>query len=310
MEKIPGDVNSLLGEIAAGFPALLGDNLAGIYLYGSLTQGAFDPARSDIDCIVVTRKELSDAEFEAVGEWLERSAAGNPWTARLQMGFLLRTQVLVMNSKACLYQFGGLVRCGSDGNPIPWMNILKSGVTLYGPLPAEFVPAITGAVLHDALVRETGYLREEFENENSEWRDVPKYRTYAVLTLCRILYSHATGEIGSKPEAAAWARPGLPRELLEIVDRALTDGDRAEIAIERIREFIELVSERLAKFKQDGQDKQDRKEFNRDGGDVRIKRGFAPWRDLLTYFEPIFLRSILSSPASLLIFFPLLACGC
>jgi hypothetical protein len=223
---------------------LLGDNLTGIYLYGSLTQGSFDPARSDIDCIVVTREELSEEEFTAAGEWLERSARENPWTVKLQMSFLLRTQVLVMDSKACLYQFGRLVRCGSDGNPIFWMNILKSGITLYGPPAAEFVPEITPAILHEALVRETGYLRDEFSNENSEWRDVPKYRAYAVLTLCRILYSQATGEIGSKPEAARWARCALPLELQEIVDRALA-GDSGDIPLERIREFVELAGERL-----------------------------------------------------------------
>lgn len=255
MKEIPDEVNSLLKEIADGFPVLLGDNLTGIYLYGSLTQGAFDPGRSDIDCIVVTRRELNEEEFAAVGEWLGDSAVKNSWTSKLQMSFLIRDEVLVMDSKACLYQFGRLVRCGSDGNPIFWINILKSGVTLYGPPAGEFVPEITRAVLHEALVRETGYLRDEFSNENSEWSDVPKYRSYAVLTLCRILYSHATGEIGPKPEAAEWARPGLPLELREIVDLALRDGDRAEIPVERIREFIDLVSGRLTKnVQQDGQD--------------------------------------------------------
>jgi predicted nucleotidyltransferase len=247
MKKILDEVNSLLKEITAGFPVLLGDKLTGIYLYGSLTLGAFDPDRSDIDCIVVTKEELSEEEFAAVGEWLARSSGRNPWTAKLQMSFLLADKILVMDSKACLYQFGRLVRCGSDGNPIFWMNILKSGITLYGPPAGEFVPEITPAVLHEALVRETGYLREEVENENSEWRDVPKYRAYAVLTLCRILYTHATSVIGSKAEAAEWARGALPLELQEMVDRALA-GDSGDIPLERIREFIELVSERLDRF--------------------------------------------------------------
>lgn len=245
MKKAPKEVSALLDGIAKDFPVMFGDRLTGIYLYGSLTQEAFDPTRSDIDCIVVTRSELSDEDFTAVGEWLERSSAANPWTVRLQMGFLIRTQVLVMNSKACLYQFGRLVRCGSDGNPIFWMNILKSGITLYGEPAAEFVPDITPAILHEALVRETGYLRDEFANENSEWRGVPKYRSYAVLTLCRILYSHATGEIGSKPVAARWARGALPAELQEIVDRALKDGDWAEIPLRRIRELVNLVQIKL-----------------------------------------------------------------
>jgi predicted nucleotidyltransferase len=74
MKKIPREVNTLLKEITADFPTLLGDNLTGIYLYGSLTQGAFDPGLSDIDCIAVTRAELSNEEFTGVGEWLERSS--------------------------------------------------------------------------------------------------------------------------------------------------------------------------------------------------------------------------------------------
>jgi hypothetical protein len=31
-----------------------------------------------------------------------------------------------MNARACLYQFGVLNQTRSDGNPIIWMNILKT----------------------------------------------------------------------------------------------------------------------------------------------------------------------------------------
>src|SRR5438093_12070591 len=124
MSRIPQEVASLLVELTAMLPQIIGKNLAGIYLYGSLTQQSFNPKRSDIDCIVVTYRDLSNTQFKALGEWFERMAKTNPWTTRLQISFLIRNQILRMNAKACLYQFGKLTRSGSDGNPIIWINVL------------------------------------------------------------------------------------------------------------------------------------------------------------------------------------------
>jgi len=247
MKQAPPEVHALLKDITVSLQNILGANLVGIYLCGSLTQNAFDPARSDIDCEVVIISELSEEQFAQTGEWLARLEKENAWAVRLQMQFLLRDEILAMDSKAYLYQFGKFTRCGSDGNPIPWKNILTSGITLYGLPPADFVPEITVKILHEALMRETGYLREEIENPASEWRDVPKYRAYAVLTLCRILYSHATGEVASKPVAAAFVMDSLPDELRKIIFQALSSDAKnwANISLEQIEQFITLTEERL-----------------------------------------------------------------
>jgi Domain of unknown function (DUF4111) len=249
MENIPAQASALLKDITARLPGILGRNLVGVYLYGSLTQRAFNPKRSDIDCIVVTGRDLSDAQFNKVGAWLARAAESNPWTARLQMLFLIRNEVLTMNSKACLYQFGSLKRSGSDGNPIIWMNVLKSGVTLFGPRPESFVPAITPEILFHALEREVGYLREEISGKpESEWRDVPSYRAYAVLTLCRILYSFRKGTIVSKPRAARWAIKHLPEAWRGIILQALEThaaGQSADISLSRIEQFIDFADAQL-----------------------------------------------------------------
>jgi len=249
MSRIPAQVSALLREITARLPPILGGNLVGIYLYGSLTQRAFDPRRSDVDCIVVTRRELSEAQFRRLDAWLSRAAESNPWAARLQMLFLIRDEVLTMNSKACLYQFGLLKRSGSDGNPIIWKNVLKSGVALYGPQPESFVPAITPEILFKALEREVGYLREEISlKPRSEWRDAASYRAYAVLTLCRILYSHMKGEVVSKKRAARWALKHLPDEWGEIILQALEcvdDAGRPAVPLSRIEQFIAFADAQL-----------------------------------------------------------------
>jgi predicted nucleotidyltransferase len=250
MARIPAQVSALLKEVTSALTAILGQNLVGIYLYGSLTQRAFNPERSDVDLIVVTERDMSEAQFRRVSAWLERAAESNEWMTRLQMLFLIKREVLTMNSKACLYQFGKLRRSGSDGNPIIWMNVLQSGVVLYGPRPEVFVPAITPEILFQALEREVSYLREEIsEKPQSEWRDVSSYRAYAVLTLCRILYSLRYGTVVSKRVAAKWALKNLPEEWSEIITQALKSDDGEQtlpIPLSRIEQFIATASARLA----------------------------------------------------------------
>lgn len=249
MAQIPAQVSSLLRDLTTHLPDILGRNLVGIYLYGSLTQQAFDPSHSDIDCIVVTERDVTEAQFQELGEWLGRQAESNPWTARLQLMCLLRDEVLTMNSKACDYQFGVLKRGGSDGNPIVWMNILKSGHVLFGPRPESFVPTITPDMLFQALERELGYLREEItEKPDSKWRDVPYYRAYAVLTGCRILYSFRKGTVVSKPRAVKWAIAHLPAEWHDIILQALEFDDvrrPTSIALVRIEQFIAFAESQL-----------------------------------------------------------------
>jgi aminoglycoside adenylyltransferase-like protein len=93
------------------------------------------------------------------------------------------------------------------------------------------------------------YLREEIvEKPNSEWRDVPKYRVYVVLTLCRILYSHTHGTVVSKPKAAEWALRALPDEWRQVIDEALTaDTNRManSLDLNTITRFIEFTDERV-----------------------------------------------------------------
>lgn len=252
MARVPAQVSALLEEIAGRLPFILGRNLVGIYLYGSLTQRAFDPTRSDVDCIVVTQRDLTDAQFRRLEAWLARAPESNPWAKRLQMLFLIRDEVLTMDSKACLYQFGQLARSGSDGNPIIWVNILESGVVLYGPPPDTFVPPITPEILFAALEHEVGYLREELiEKPKSEWRDVPFYRAYAVLTLCRILYSHRKGAVVSKKRAARWALKNLSEEWHELIRRALTPASEgpSTLPLPRIRRFIAFADRQLHRDK-------------------------------------------------------------
>jgi len=246
----PAEAGALLNDIAYNIPLILGRNLVGVYLYGSITHSSFSPQRSDIDCIVVTRQCVSEDQFRRLSGWLDGMTKSNPWTTRLQLSFLVKARLLTSshpsNAKhdCCLYQFGILKRCGSDGNPIIWLDHLRRGKVLVGPPAKSFLPEITEGMLTAALKRELGYLREELTNPESEWRDVPMYRAYATLTICRILYTQAKRTVVSKPMATRWVIntfPNCPRKIIEQALRYNETGREVQISFRSLRRFLEFA---------------------------------------------------------------------
>jgi hypothetical protein len=167
------------------------------------------------------------------------------------MSFLQRDEILAANSKSCLYQFGRLKRSRSDGNPIIWVNVFKSGIVLHGPPPQSFVPAITDEVVFKALEREVGYLREELvTNPRSKWRNVPFYRDYAVMTVCRILYTHRRGTVVSKPRATKWAIENLPEQLRTLILHAHQNDagmPRKVLPLAQIRKLVAFAAAELGR---------------------------------------------------------------
>lgn len=131
-ENIPNDLSDLFQVMAADFSAIVRENLVGIYLWGSLTYEAFDETCSDVDCIVVTRRDLDDREFSELDEWFKNAAKHYRWVKRIEIRFVIDGEFLDKTSRCCgFYHYTGkLVRHGSDGNPIIWMNIGQSGITL------------------------------------------------------------------------------------------------------------------------------------------------------------------------------------
>src|SRR5690606_36137562 len=74
----------LLGEIAE----LIGDQIAGIYLHGSLANGGFDE-HSDIDVIILTTESLPDDRFEALRDMHEQIAKlDSPWAHQLEVAYI------------------------------------------------------------------------------------------------------------------------------------------------------------------------------------------------------------------------------
>ena len=236
-KNIPKDLSSLLEAMATDFPAILHGNLVGIYVWGSLTYDAFDEICSNVDCVGVTRRDFDDREFSEL-------------VKRIDMRFVIDREFLDKASRCCgfYHHTGRLTRHGSDGNPIIWLNIAQSGITLWGEDAKSIAPQVSDQCLNDALLLELNYLKEDLTaNAGDHSNRAFIHNAYAVLTACRILYSAHHRALASKDQAYGWAMETVPPVWRAVIhaakeNRLRNAGSTAPQLEEDAKQFVEFVS--------------------------------------------------------------------
>src|SRR3990172_2250808 len=83
------DINRLLESLLSRMRHIFRERLVGLYLYGSLTTGDFDPESSDIDLLAAASSDVSGAEFDALRVMHVDFARDNPaWEDRVEVAYL------------------------------------------------------------------------------------------------------------------------------------------------------------------------------------------------------------------------------
>ena len=221
--KISDDLADLLRIIAAELPQVLHGNLVGIYVWGSLTYDAFDETCSDVDLVAVTERDIDDIEFSNLEVWFTSTEKQNRWVRRIDMRFVIDGEFLDKTSRCCgfYHYLGKLTRHGSDGNPFIWLNVAKSGITLWGKDAKLIAPHVSGSCLTDALLLELNYLKEDLASNNGDPSDKAFiHNAYAVLTACRIYYTARHRTLVSKDEAMRWAMETVPPQWRPVIQAA------------------------------------------------------------------------------------------
>jgi hypothetical protein len=247
--KIPDDLADLLRIIAAELPGILPGNLVGVYVWGSLSYEAFDETCSDVDLVAVTERDIDDSEFSGLEAWFAATGKRNRWVRRIDMRFVIDHEFLDKTSRCCgFYHYQGkLSRHGSDGNPFIWLNVAKSGITLWGKDAKLIAPHVSGQCLSDALLLELNYLKEDLASNAGNRSDKAFiHNAYAVLTACRIYYTARHRTLASKDEAMSWAMETVPPHWRPVIqtasDNRLKNGGTTTEQLEQdAMRFIELV---------------------------------------------------------------------
>jgi hypothetical protein len=223
-----------------------------LYLYGSAVSGGFDTGVSDVDLLAVTARDLSDTDLATVSAFHRAFVELRPeWDDRLEI-------VYVGHDTLARFRAGGLLGVISPGEPFHvrdgvelWLQnfylVRETGVPLFGPGPAELIPAISWPEFIAATARYAEEVRRRSLQDAA-----PAARAYAVLTMCRALCTIRSGRPCSKHEGAEWARSRMP-EWASLVDEAercrLSKGQVGltdEAALEAAEAFIGLVGDEIA----------------------------------------------------------------
>jgi len=222
------DVNAVLHLLLEQVRAILGPDLVGLYLYGSLSSGDFDPVSSDIDFVVVTMRELSGdtlVALRAMHAWI--AASGLPWATKLEGSYIPRTALRRHDPANARHPSIGVdwdFGIGPHGSDwvIQRHIIREQGVVVCGPSPRTLIDRVTldevrGAVIDMVL----GFWAAQAQGPEPEWLHPRDYQAFAILTMCRALYAVERGGIASKPVAAAWACAALDPRWSPLIERAL-----------------------------------------------------------------------------------------
>ena len=247
------EINQLLDLLLSNATRVLGNQLVGMYLYGSLSSGDFNPETSDIDFLIVTTSALSDktiAELESMHMSIIKS--GLKWASKLEGSYIPRKEIRRHDyrSAPCPTVNEGkfyLDKRGSD-----WILqrfvIREQGVVLAGPDPKTLIDPVGPDDIRRAV---KGVLQEWWFPmlENPSWleRHGVEYHAFAILTMCRALHSLEHGTIVSKPTAARWAQKELGNEWSRVIEQALSlqAGNKDHDLYERSLELIRYTMEHL-----------------------------------------------------------------
>ena len=248
-------VNAILATLLSEMQRILGDKLVGLYLYGSLVVGDFENESSDIDLLAATSVDIEDRDFDALKQMHDDFARHHQeWEGRIEVQYLSVAALRIFKAqthKMAVISPGEpfhVIEAGKHYTP-NWYVVQEQGATLFGPSPRTLIDPISKEEFVDAI--------REHARQWRQWvQDTGKgagSQAYAILTMCRALYTCTYGEQVSKKRAALWARHYLP-EWAPLIATALRwratwreAHAGAEAAFPETLRFVHFVIDRIAR---------------------------------------------------------------
>ncbi|OGK43665.1 hypothetical protein A2957_02855 [Candidatus Roizmanbacteria bacterium RIFCSPLOWO2_01_FULL_38_11] len=215
-------VNEILNILLERISLIIGNQFVGFYLFGSLALNDFVPDRSDIDIVVTTKTILAEDQLEELQQMHKELIENKvPYSDRMECIYIpidsLRNYVKEKSYFPCLHNGGEFYR---DGFGLLEKHVLRErGVILKGPDPKSFMKSVSLSELQKAARESlTNWWLPKLNNSTSLADD--DYQTFAILTMCRALYTIEKGNIVSKSEAAIYAKTEA-EEYSSLIEEAL-----------------------------------------------------------------------------------------
>lgn len=229
------NLNQLLHQMKNHLQSNLGENFQGFYLQGSFAIGDFDQ-HSDVDFIVILDRELS---IEEIGRLQNMHAQlyqePIPWAQHLEGSYIpchIMQQAPEPQDEFWFLDNGSselLLSNHCNTQVVRW-SLRKKGITLAGPDPKTFLPAIAIEALKNeikATINDWGAeILQDPQRFNNRF-----YQGFILLSFCRMLHALEFGVIASKKVCAQWAKEALDPSWSDLIDRAWATRPNPEVSV-------------------------------------------------------------------------------
>ena len=212
---------------------ILGENLVGVYLHGSAAMGCYNPAKSDLDLIVVVKDSPDEpckrAYMEMVTEIHALLSGRNPGHSGIEMSVVHRDA------------------CNPFVYPTPFeLHFSAMHLEWYRRDPEDYIRKMKGTdrdlAAHFTVIRRRGrclagrqigevfgevpaedYLDSIFVDIGNAREEIAGNTMYYTLNLARVLAYRTEGKVLSKAEGGEWGLDHLPEKYRPLLRAALDD---------------------------------------------------------------------------------------
>lgn len=255
-------LDAVLKRHAEALKEILGENFTGFYLTGSLAIGDFD-LTSDIDFIVVTEHQLSDAEVNDVQRvHINTCSQETKWVKHLEYSFFPKPMLLKNSSPYTeegpntaedrnLWYFNNgskaIEKSGHDNTLVTRWTLREKSVVVMGPKPATYIQKIG-----------PNDLRREIRDDLINWgKEIKKFsstysnrfhQAFFVLNSCRVLQDLYEGRVTSKLDGVKWAKEHVDPKWTSLIDFCWQERQDTSISIHQpadpkvFKQSMELVA--------------------------------------------------------------------
>ena len=232
--------DSLINGFVERSKEILGDNLVGVYLHGSLAMGCFNPQKSDIDLIIVVDKPVSDPVKRAYLDMAVQFNASGP-AKGIEMSIVLREvcKPFVYPTPYELHFSAGHLNWYKDDpdDYIRRMNGTDKDLAAHFTIISKRGRCLYGAQIEDgfAEVPSGDYMDSIWCDVEGAAEEIAKYPMYLTLNLARVLAYKKEGLVLSKKEGGNWALEHLPAEYHPLIADAMREySESAEIVYDDV----------------------------------------------------------------------------
>ncbi|VVC75429.1 hypothetical protein AQUSIP_07190 [Aquicella siphonis] len=245
------DVNEVLLKISNGIAEIIGNNLIGLYLFGSLAYGDFNTDSSDIDLIAITKQPLNHHDLDLIKQMHKKTEAHcSKWNNRLECSYTpidMLSHILPPKEPRPYYGGGIFYDQAPYGNEWIINNHLlyKHGISLIGPDIKELIKPVDIIEVQKACIRD---LFQEWlpKMTDSEWLDNSHYQSYLVMNLCRILYTVMNGVASTKRISAEWVKNRYGSIWTHLIETAESWKYGKEMSLKnKSIEFIKFAADKV-----------------------------------------------------------------